>query len=264
MPPTRRPQRAASVLSHESEANTIVEATAGGDNLIRTIGSSAARRPVVATAQHHPRTIMILLKLFSQDRAEIEQQAQPVPLEAGSAASPHLAEGLERASSLSPLFNSNNNTPPSSCIGDMPASQASPNQYLIDWTLRTFNVNPAEDTVILANVRPSVTSAKTKWFDSSIAAFATMYDAEEREKSIKLLQRYLSDLWQRGYLCRALTLHGDKREEIAARAAEENVHNIVVGMRRRQKPSLMMGKRSFVSNLMQSSEVPVTAVRLPQ
>ncbi|KAJ2111424.1 hypothetical protein IW146_005364 [Coemansia sp. RSA 922] len=243
--PTRRPQRTASILSHASDANTVVETTANGNSMIRSTATSAAI---------HARTVMILIKPFAQDRAEIELQIES-SLPSGSNIQLH-AEEHSASSSSSP--SSRNST-------DTTATAVSPNQYLIDWTLKAFNIDPVNDMLILVNVRPNVTSAKTKVYDSSIAAFATMYDAEEREKSIRLLQRYLSGLWHRGYQCRALALHGDKREEITARATEENVHSIVVGMRRRQKTSLMVvGKRGFVSNLVQTSDVPVTTVRLPQ
>ncbi|KAJ2864106.1 hypothetical protein GGH94_003140 [Coemansia aciculifera] len=247
--PTRRPQRTASVLSHASEANTVVETTANGNSLIRSAATSAT------ATQRHARTVMILIKSFAQDRAEIELQIE------SSSSSP--------SGSNVQLHTDEHSGPPSSSPSsrnstDTTATAVSPNQYLIDWTLKAFNIDPINDMLILVNVRPNVTSAKTKVYDSSIAAFATMYDAEEREKSIRLLQRYLSGLWRRGYQCRALSLHGDKREEIAARANEENVHSIVVGMRRRQKTSLIVGKRGFVSNLVQMSEVPVTTVRLPQ
>ncbi|KAJ2336737.1 hypothetical protein GGI00_000667 [Coemansia sp. RSA 2681] len=249
--PTRRPQRTASVLSHASEANTVVETTSNGSSLIRTAGGT----PATSSATTR-RTIMILLKWFAQDRAEVELQIES----SSSTAASHIqvyADDHPRSSSSSPSSSSSNSI-------DTTATAVGPNQHLIDWTLKAFNVDPANDMLILVNVRPNVTSAKTKVYDSSIAAFATMYDAEEREKSVWLLQRYLSGLWHRGYQCRALGLHGDKREEIAARVMEENVHSIVVGMRRRQKTSLMVGKRGFVSSLVQQSEVPVTTVRLPQ
>ncbi|KAJ2794450.1 hypothetical protein H4S07_006754 [Coemansia furcata] len=197
---------------------------------------------------------MILLKSFAQDRAEIELQIES-SLSSPSGSNVQLHPDDHSVPSSTP--SSRNST-------DITATTVSPNQYLIDWTLKAFNIDPVNDMLILVNVRPNVTSAKTKLYDTSIAAFATMYDAEEREKSIRLLQRYLSGLWRRGYQCRALALHGDKREEIPTRAAEENVHSIVVGMRRRQKTSLMVGKRGFVSSLVQMSEVPVTTVRLPQ
>ncbi|KAJ1823348.1 hypothetical protein LPJ60_001636 [Coemansia sp. RSA 2675] len=247
--PTQRLQRSASVQSHASDANTVVETTANGNSLIRSTatGTTATRRPA--------RTIMILIKSFAQDRAEIALQIES-SLSSPSGSNVQLYSGEHSAPPSS--------TPSSRNSTDATAAAVSPNQYLIDWTLKAFNIDPANDMLILANVRPNVTSAKTKVYDSSIAAFATMYDAEEREKSIKLLQRYLSDLWRRGYQCRALALHGDKREEIVTRATEASVHSIVVGMRRRQKASLMVGKRGFVSSLVQLSEVPVTTVRLPQ
>ncbi|KAJ2892275.1 hypothetical protein GGI21_005651, partial [Coemansia aciculifera] len=199
---------------------------------------------------------------FAQDRAEVEHQiesstAAATAAAAGSHTQPHIYDHIGSTSSSSPDSSNGNSI-------DTTATAVGPNQYLIDWTLKAFNVDPARDKLILVNVRPNVTSAKTKVYDSSIAAFATMYDAEEREKSVWLLQRYLSGLWHRGYQCRALALHGDKREEIAARVADESIDSIIVGMRRRQKTSLMVGKRGFVSSLVQLSEVPVTTVRLPQ
>ncbi|KAJ2740987.1 hypothetical protein GGI20_005493 [Coemansia sp. BCRC 34301] len=253
---TQRLHRTTSVLSRASEANTVVETTASGNSLIRTAGSSPATSGV--SAHRHERTIMILLKWFAQDRAEVELQIESSS-SSSTAAGPHIQLHPDNHSRLLSSTSSSN----SSSI-DATAVDVGPNQYLIDWTLKAYNVDPANDMLILVNVRPNVTSAKTKVYDSSIAAFATMYDAEEREKSVWLLQRYLSSLWHRGYQCRALALHGDKREEIATRASDENVHSIVVGMRRRQKTSLMVGKRGFVSSLVQLSEVPVTTVRLPQ
>ncbi|KAJ2821706.1 hypothetical protein FBU31_004817, partial [Coemansia sp. 'formosensis'] len=175
-------QRAASVQSHASEANTVVETTANGNSLIRSAATSAA-------THRHVRTVMILLKSFAQDRAEIELQIES-SLSSPSGSNVQLHSDDHSVPSSTP--SSRNST-------DTTATAVSPNQYLIDWTLKAFNIDPVNDMLILVNVRPNVTSAKTKLYDTSIAAFATMYDAEEREKSIRLLQRYLSGLWRRGY-----------------------------------------------------------------
>ncbi|KAI8324270.1 hypothetical protein GQ54DRAFT_331859 [Martensiomyces pterosporus] len=275
-------RRTPSVLSHISEANTIVEPSSHGVSLVH--GAPGARQ--AATARRYRRTFMILIKAFAQDRAEIkahmEEEERATRASSPVADSttnhqplqPHTLNRISSSSSSGSSTSSSNTSAndrasassnrPSQDEPSAAASSQNPNDYLINWTLKTYNIDPRNDMIILVNVRSLAASTKTKWYDSSIAAYAQLYDAEERAKSIKLLQKYLNSLWSRGYQCRALALLGDKREEIASRAMEEHVNSIVVGQRRKQK-GLMMGMRnSFISSLVLSSETPVSVVKLPQ
>ncbi|KAJ1847474.1 hypothetical protein H4S02_005276 [Coemansia sp. RSA 2611] len=140
-------------------------------------------------------------------------------------------------------------------------TDATPNHLLIDRALAALHIS-GQDTILLANVRPEVVSAKTKWYDSSIAVYASIYGAEERQRSLQLLQRYQSQLQRRGFRCRALALHGDKREQILAAAIREQADCIVVGQQRRHGPLTM--KRSLSASLMQSCDIPTLAVNLPR
>ncbi|KAJ1730393.1 hypothetical protein LPJ61_003038 [Coemansia biformis] len=143
---------------------------------------------------------------------------------------------------------------------DSPAHSASPNEQLLVWAVRSYNLTP-DDTIVLVNVRSEVASVKTKAYSTHVAAYASIYDAEERQKSLELLQIYHDYLSRRGFRCRALALSGDKREQIAAAAASEDADCIVVGQPRRHM-SLIRTKRPLVTSLVQLTDIPVTAVPL--
>ncbi|KAJ1957845.1 hypothetical protein EC988_000627 [Linderina pennispora] len=224
------------MMIHQPLQRTSSTLSFASANTIAVPSSTGMIRPAAASRATSRRTFMILLKAFAPDKAEIKKQME----EAGTP--------VRRSLSAS----------------DSETETENPNDFLINWTLKTYNVDPRKDMVILANVRPMAASTKTKWYDTSIAAYAQMFDAEEREKSIKLLQKYLDALWARGYQCRALAMLGDKREEVCNKAIEESVDNIIVGQRRKQK-GLRIGMRthSFAANLMMVSETPVAVVKLP-
>lgn len=175
------------------------------------------------------RKFAILIKAFSQDRTDFESQTT-------SAASSIMAT-------------------------------VAPNQYLIDWTIQYFSINPETDSLVLINVRPQVASDRSKAYDTSIAAYANMYDAELARQSNWLLDKHLSRLQDAGYRrCRAVTLKGDTSEEARAYADSHQLTGIVVGSRRGQqrKTPLSFLRRGRVANsLVQSSAVPVTVVKLP-
>ncbi|KAJ2756953.1 hypothetical protein IWQ56_006298, partial [Coemansia nantahalensis] len=138
--------------------------------------------------------------------------------------------------------------------------RASPNEQLIGWAVRTYNL-AAGDTIVLVNVRSEIASPKCKAYSTHVATYASLYDAEEREKSLQLLHAYQGSLRRRGFGCRILALAGDKREQIAAAAARERADCIVVGQPRRHM-SLIRTKRPLASDLARLAAIPVTAVPL--
>ncbi|KAJ2653246.1 hypothetical protein IWW40_000612 [Coemansia sp. RSA 1250] len=145
-----------------------------------------------------------------------------------------------------------------SLINGTASSTTTHNHSLIDRTLSVFHIT-RHDTVLLVNVRQEIVSAKTKCYDSSIAAYASIYGEEERQRSLQLLHYYQDNLLQRGLNCRALALLGDRHEQIIEAANREHADCIVVGLHRKHRLRM---KRSFSTSLMQSSTVPVTGINL--
>ncbi|KAJ2711282.1 hypothetical protein H4R19_003325 [Coemansia spiralis] len=137
---------------------------------------------------------------------------------------------------------------------------ASTSEQLVDWALRACNL-AAGDTVVLVNVRSEIASAKSKAYSTHVATYASIYDAEEREKSLRLLHTHQDSLHRRGFQCRVLALAGDKREQIVAAAAREHADCIVVGQPRRHL-SLIPTKRPLATALVQLADIPVTVAPL--
>ncbi|KAJ2449059.1 hypothetical protein EV183_005100 [Coemansia sp. RSA 2336] len=132
------------------------------------------------------------------------------------------------------------------------------NHSLIDRALSVLRIT-RHDTILLVHVRQEIVSAKTKYYDSSIAAYASIYGEEERQRSLQLLHYYQNKLLQRGFNCRAMALLGNRHEKIIEAANCERADCIVVGLHRKHR---LRVKRSFSTSLMQASTVPVTGINL--